>query len=462
MIQHSDEPVEIKAPVEEVRHIMPIFRIEKSDKSKYEIGVKIPCKWSDGNFYMAEILSSKDHDGEHEYYVHYLDFDKRLDRWVNASSFEFTLDQVQSKNGENDGEEHKTTTSVCDTPKQEDIAMPEKRMTRLNSRKLDAVFPHNHEVNEKCQDSNEHEKKHQEVTKIRNIEVIFFGAFEIHTWYYSPFPEEYGQQKTLYICEYCLKYMRKKKTISRHNDKCLLTTPPGRIIYRDNNVKELNGPTRKDDPTYADSISVFEVDGAVEKLYCQNICLISKLFLDHKTLYFDVSPFKFYVLTQDNRTGSHVAGYFSKEKSPTNDHNLACIMVLPPYQRRGYGKFLISYSYYMSKLENRICTPERPLSDMGKVSYKSYWADTLLEVLHQYKGNLSIKELSELTYIKTDDIVSTLSSLNLVRYWKGQYVLSLVNTKIIEEHFKKKQERLKASETKPLIFKPELVLTLNT
>lgn len=56
---------------------------------------------------------------------------------------------------------------------------------------------------------------------------------------------------------------------------------------------------------------------------------------------------------------------------------------------------------------------------MGKVSYKSYWTDTLLEALLKLKGNISIKELSEYTYIKVDDIIQTLSSLNLVRYWKG-------------------------------------------
>ena len=33
-------------------------------------------------------------------------------------------------------------------------------------------------------------------------------------------------------------------------------------------------------------------------MYCQNLCLLAKLFLDHKTLYFDVEPFLFYVLTE--------------------------------------------------------------------------------------------------------------------------------------------------------------------
>ena len=57
---------------------------------------------------------------------------------------------------------------------------------------------------------------------------------------------------------------------------------------------------------------MFEVDGIDHKLYCQNLCLLSKLFLDHKALYFDVEPFCFYVLTEVNVQGCHIAGYFSK------------------------------------------------------------------------------------------------------------------------------------------------------
>ena len=110
-------------------------------------------------------------------------------------------------------------------------------------------------------------------------------------------------------------------------------------------------------------------------------------------------------MTEDTKDGSHIVGYFSKEKTMSNDYNLACIMILPPYQRRGYGKFLINLSYQLSMDEGRICTPERPLSDMGKVSYKSFWTDTLLEALLRTKGNISIKELSEYTYIKTEDII---------------------------------------------------------
>ena len=48
---------------------------------------------------------------------------------------------------------------------------------------------------------------------------------------------------------------------------------------------------------------MFEVDGKKNKVYCQSLCLLSKLFLDHKTLYYDVDPFLFYILCEYDRDG---------------------------------------------------------------------------------------------------------------------------------------------------------------
>lgn len=44
------------------------------------------------------------------------------------------------------------------------------------------------------------------------------------------------------------------------------------------------------------------------QVYCQNLCLLSKLFLDHKTLYYDVDPFLFYVLCERDAAGYHMVG----------------------------------------------------------------------------------------------------------------------------------------------------------
>lgn len=94
--------------------------------------------------------------------------------------------------------------------------------------------------------------------------------------------------------------------------------------------------------------------GHKEKTFCQNLCYLAKLFLDHKTLYYDVDLFLFYLLCECDDRGAHVVGYFSKEKKSEQGYNLACILTLPAYQRKGYGKALISMSYELSRIERKV------------------------------------------------------------------------------------------------------------
>jgi hypothetical protein len=142
---------------------------------------------------------------------------------------------------------------------------------------------------------------------------------------------------------------------------------------------------------------------------------MAKLFIDNKTLFFDVETFTFFAVTKNG----FLAGYFSRENEMSEDHNLACIMVLPPFQRQGFGKFLISLSYYLSG--GKLCTPERPLSKMGALSYKSYWKDVIFKALASHEPffksdfEISVKGLSKLTNLQLDDIILTLQGLGLVQ-----------------------------------------------
>lgn len=41
---------------------------------------------------------------------------------------------------------------------------------------------------------------------------------------------------------------------------------------------------------------------------------------------------------------SRLTFYLVQEKVSYDDYNLACIVVLPPYQKKGYGMLLIEFS----------------------------------------------------------------------------------------------------------------------
>ena len=48
--------------------------------------------------------------------------------------------------------------------------------------------------------------------------------------------------------------------------------------------------------------------------------------------------------------------------------------------------------YLLTKTENKIGSPEKPLSDLGLISYRSYWKDALLRYLSDFRGKVvSIK-----------------------------------------------------------------------
>ncbi|KAF6728455.1 Histone acetyltransferase KAT8 [Oryzias melastigma] len=376
-----------------------------------EIGETYLCQRADKTWHTAEVIQSRlnEQEGREEFYVHYVGFNRRLDEWVGKSRLALTktVKDAVRKSTEVGG--------VGDLGDQ-----PERKITRNQKRKHDEINHVQKTYAEMDPTTAALEKEHEAITKVKYVDKIQIGNFEIDAWYFSPFPEDYGKQPKLWICEYCLKYMKYEKSFRYHLSHCQWRQPPGKEIYRRSNI------------------SVYEVDGRDHKIYCQNLCLLAKLFLDHKTLYFDVEPFIFYILTEVNKQGAHIVGYFSKEKESPDGNNVACILTLPPYQRRGYGKFLIAFSYELSKLENTVGSPEKPLSDLGKLSYRSYWSWVLLEILRDFRGTLSIKDLSQMTSITQSDIISTLQSLNMVKYWKGQHVIC-VTPKLVEEHLKSAQ-----------------------
>uniref|UniRef100_A0A1B6GDK3 Histone acetyltransferase n=1 Tax=Cuerna arida TaxID=1464854 RepID=A0A1B6GDK3_9HEMI len=146
-------------------------------------------------------------------------------------------------------------------------------------------------------------------------------------------------------------------------------------------------------------------------------------------------------MTIGDSDGCHTVGYFSKEKNSFLNYNVSCILTLPPYQRQGYGRLLIDFSYLLTRVEGKIGSPEKPLSDLGLISYRSYWKDVLLEHLCNLGGKtLSVKDISQDMAINSYDIVSTLQALGMMKYWKGKHII-LKKQDVIDEYIERTKRR---------------------
>ncbi|OQE24954.1 hypothetical protein PENFLA_c009G09715 [Penicillium flavigenum] len=221
----------------------------------------------------------------------------------------------------------------------------------------------------------------------RNVSNVVLGDLLFKPWNQSIYPEDLVAKDTdrLYVCRWCFRYSCDVDIFEEHKRACEhRITPPGTKVY--------------DHGGYA----VWEVDGQNHKLFGQNLSLFAKLFLDHKTVFFDVATFLYYILTftdPDDSDSYYVLGFFSKEKLSWDANNLACILIFPPYQHKQLGKLLMGVSYKLSGWDsNRGCIggPEKPLSELGHKSYVRFWAERIARFLLRGKPSSSSLEPDQL------------------------------------------------------------------
>ncbi|EXJ67057.1 uncharacterized protein A1O5_09703 [Cladophialophora psammophila CBS 110553] len=337
----------------------------------------------------------------------------------------------------------------------------------------------------------------------RNIHQVVLGDQLFDAWYYSPYPDSIilpqpgdgstaadarngpshghlsgyhssirGQEPIcpfLYVCPCCFRYTSLKQQFIQH-------------VARHRHLRSQNLEPDQPVPQSAFKVyeweghAVWEIDGEREKLYCQNLSLFGKLFLEQKSVFFDTGGFKYYVLTytkpdistspasataktraqkqrstsantgeeDDSLYRTRVLGFFSKENLSWDSNNLACILIFPPFQHRQLGQLLMAVSYKLSGWEwegGVIGGPEKPLSAMGRRSYLRFWSERIARFLMGQtadadakrvfdnanadgngrnrktvllrKEEMTVKEIGDRTGMLAEDVVAALTEMGM-------------------------------------------------
>lgn len=309
----------------------------------------------------------------------------------------------------------------------------------------------------------------------RNIDEVVLGDLLFETWYFSPYPESvlHGRDSLaskgitsdhrnghvekpavpivprLHVCPYCFRYTTFANDYGAHI-RVHLDEP------------EVNPESRVAVPATAlkvyewEGYTVWDIDGEQEKLYCQDLSLFAKLFLEQKSVFFDTSGFHYFVLTYTPPESSsstkrgrrrrssatsadlgfktQVLGFFSKENLSWDANNLACILVFPPFQHRNLGQLLMAVSYKLSGWEwedSVIGGPEKPLSMLGRRSYLRFWSERIARFFlgqtadadgnrvfakrsHKKLGmkeEMTVREIGDRTGMLAEDVVAALTEM---------------------------------------------------
>ncbi|PIO59539.1 hypothetical protein TELCIR_18996, partial [Teladorsagia circumcincta] len=258
-------------------------------------GCRLMVKMTTQNEYRdAEVLLVRN--DPPRFYVHYIDCNRRLDEWVPAENLNLESLRMPQKGKKGGVTQSVESTSASGSPEREmskkSAAMRKRKAATMDEDSQDGISQNGAPSIRGSMSMVGHSE--DALTRIRNIEMIELGRHRIQPWYFAPYPQQLVHLPCIYICEFCLKYVKSQTCLKTHMKKCYLKHPPGNEIYRN------------------EQLSFFEIDGRKNKTYAQNLCLLAKLFLDHKTLYYDTDPFLFYVLAFLDDRGFHIVGFLSK------------------------------------------------------------------------------------------------------------------------------------------------------
>jgi len=129
---------------------------------------------------------------------------------------------------------------------------------------------------------------------------------------------------------------------------------------------------------------------------------------------------------------------------------------------------VIEFSYLLSQREGKLGSPEKPLSDLGLLGYRAYWAEKIVETVLAAGEEISVDEIAQATAITHADVMNTCvpclpcqpnldpfsgrtdcrpsvrpvrcTTLQLFKHYKGQHIICLSDA-VLERYEKSKAKR---------------------
>ncbi|XP_037073248.1 histone acetyltransferase Tip60-like [Pollicipes pollicipes] len=212
---------------------------------------------------LAEIVSTKDEDGRQRFYVHYIDYNKRLDEWVTEERLDLRRIQFPRKDRDAPTTTTQGTTTGLNTPKKKEpsstlpsrsgspVQSPEPHHMAGTPNVLSAALLRKKAQKRKLPSSEEGQPPaklerrdgpgapepasepvdpgsavprtgsmavHQDdvVTRVKNVQMIELGRHRIKPWYFAPYPQEMTKMGCIYLCESVWHTGKSSKCLERH------------------------------------------------------------------------------------------------------------------------------------------------------------------------------------------------------------------------------------------------------
>ena len=180
-----------------------------------KIGSHAWCQYKGDNSWRdCEIISvSTKQDGSTKYYVHYIEFNRRMDAWVDPEALK---DEHPEDSSQKLLSGHLQPFSIYE---------------KVKSNKTGVVEFVEEEYGDETKIDLNSILEHEEVTKIKNVNSVELGRYIIDTWYFSPIPKEFypeGNIEMVHICEFCLNIHKHHNELARHYKRCKWRHPPGK------------------------------------------------------------------------------------------------------------------------------------------------------------------------------------------------------------------------------------------